>query len=41
MSAEWRILIVSALVFIVIGVIYLLVARRKREKRKRFAGTGS
>ena len=33
MSEEWRILIVSALIFIVIGVIYLLVARRKREKK--------
>lgn len=36
MSEEWRILIVSALIFIVIGVIYLLVARRKREKKEAF-----
>ena len=36
MSVEWRILVVSALIFIVIGVVYLLLARRKREKKEAF-----
>ncbi len=36
MSAGWSSLIVSAIVLIIIGAIYLLVARRKREKKEAF-----
>jgi hypothetical protein len=36
MSAGWSSLIVSAMVLIVIGAIYLLVDRRKREKKEAF-----